>query len=178
MSQPVRLLAGVIAAVLLVAAGWYAARLFLDDDGGYQLAGEGLRQLPPFRFEDVDGEPHASSEWQGKALVVNFWATWCPPCREEMPLFIEMQEQYRAQGVQFIGIAIDDPDLVRDFSDVYGINFPVLIGGPEAIQLANSLGNRFDSLPFTAIFDHQGNTRYVQAGQMTRTILEERLQEL
>lgn len=135
------------------------------------MTGEGVEQLPEFSFTDVDGNTRNSTEWQGKILVINFWATWCPPCREEMPLFVSLQKRYAAQGVQFIAIAIDEPGLVRDFYDVYSINFPTMIGGADAIKLANTLGNKFDSLPFTAIFDRKVNSHYIQAGQVTEKIL-------
>jgi len=90
----------------------------------------------------------------------------------------KVREEYAEDGVPFVGIAIDDPDMVQDFHDVYGINFPTLIGGAEAINLANALGNRFDSLPFTAIFDRQGNSRYVQAGEVTKSTLLRKLTPL
>ncbi|MET0103756.1 MAG: TlpA disulfide reductase family protein [Sedimenticola sp.] len=163
----------------LAAGSWFAIEA-IQQPGAQkiQLAGKGEKTLPAFAFTDLEGRVRQQSEWKGKILVVNFWATWCPPCRQEMPMFIEMQEKFAAQGLQFVGIAIDDPGLVQDFYDVYGINFPVLIGGADAIQLSNRLGNRFESLPFTAIFDRDGNTRYVHAGLMTETILEKQLKPL
>jgi len=165
-------LAGVVMTILLVMVGWYGLHLYQEQQtASIRMTSLGVKQLPAFSLPDLEGRTRHSSEWKGKVLVINFWATWCPPCRKEMPLFIEMQEQYAEDGVQFVGIAIDDPDMVQDFYDVYGINFPTLIGGAEAIKLANTLGNRFDSLPFTAIFDRQGNTRYVQAGEVTKSTL-------
>ncbi len=143
-----------------------------------QLTGEPEGRLPPFSFANLEGEQQASSQWDGKVLVVNYWATWCPPCRKEMPLFIETQQTYGDKGVQFVGIAIDDPDMVQDFVDVYDINFPILIGDTKAIELSNRMGNRFDSLPFTAIFDRQGKTRYIQAGEVSREVLEKELRPL
>ena len=170
-----RLLLGALL-VLLAIGGWYTAGLLLPQQrGALQLTGSGAQTLPKFSFPDLDGVTRHSSEWKGRPLVVNFWATWCPPCRKEMPLFIETQERFRADGVQFIGIAIDDVEMVRDFSDVYGINFPLMIGDTEAVKLANKLGNRFDSLPFTAIFDRDGNTRHIQAGEVTKETLEQHL---
>lgn len=142
------------------------------------LTGNAEDRLPAFSFVDLEGTQQASSQWDGKVLVVNYWATWCPPCRKEMPLFIETQQGYRDQGVQFVGIAIDDPDMVQDFVDVYEINFPILIGNTKAIELSNRMGNRFDSLPFTAIFDRQGKTRYIQVGEMKREVLEKELKSL
>ena len=144
----------------------------------FNMAGEGVEQLPEFSFPDVDGNTRSSSEWNQKILVINFWATWCPPCREEMPLFVELQKSYAEKGVQFVSIAIDEPELVRDFHDVYEINFPTMLGGMEAIKLANKLGNRFDSLPFTAIFDRNGKTHHIQAGQMTREVLTSAFEKL
>jgi thiol-disulfide isomerase/thioredoxin len=138
------------------------------------MTGEGVEQLPDFSFPDIDGVSRHNKEWKGNVLIVNFWATWCPPCREEMPLFVELQNRYGEKKVQFVAIAIDEPNLVRDFHDVYGLNFPTLIGGVEAIKLANTLGNRFDSLPFTAIFDPNGKSHFIQAGQVTKkTLLKE-----
>ncbi|WP_428608516.1 TlpA family protein disulfide reductase [Sedimenticola sp.] len=143
-----------------------------------KLTGNAEAQMPAFSFANLDGEQQNSRIWQGKVIVVNYWATWCPPCRKEMPLFVETQTRYADQGVQFVGIAIDDPHMVQDFVDVYDINFPILIGNAEAIKLSNRMGNRFDSLPFTAIFDRQGKTRFIQAGEMSRRVLEQELAPL
>jgi thiol-disulfide isomerase/thioredoxin len=126
---------------------------------------------PDFELSSLQQTAVSLEDYAGQVVLVNFWATWCPPCREEMPLFVELQKRFAEQGVQFVSIAIDEPNLVRDFYDVYGINFPTMIGGVEAIKLANTLGNRFDSLPFTAIFDRNGKSHYIQAGQVSREIL-------
>ena len=165
-------LTATIIAAALVAGVWSGFRYYQSSQvPQFRMTGKGVETLPAFALPDLEGKLRNSGEWDGDVLVINFWATWCPPCREEMPRFIEMQEQYRDKGLQFIGIAIDDPEMVQDFHDVYGINFPTLIGGIEAIKLANTLGNRFDSLPFTAVFDRKGKSRYIQAGEITDEIL-------
>jgi thiol-disulfide isomerase/thioredoxin len=143
-----------------------------------QLTGNAETTLPAFTFNDLDGAQRSSDEWRDKVLLVNFWATWCPPCRKEMPLLIDFQEQLGHKGLQVVAIAMDDPSLVRDFTDVYGITFPVLIGNAEAMRLSNRMGNRFDSLPFTAIYDRNGAIRYLQAGELTRSTLERELNPL
>ncbi|OOZ37803.1 TlpA family protein disulfide reductase [Solemya velesiana gill symbiont] len=174
-----QLLLGVVLIGVLAAGAWFTNEAIQQPGPSkIQLAGKGVKTLPKFAFTDLEGTLRQQSEWKDKVLVVNFWATWCPPCRQEMPMFIEMQEKHAAKGLQFVGIAIDSPNLVQDFNDVYGINFPVLIAGADAIQLSNRLGNRFESLPFTAIFDREGTTRYVHAGLMTEIILEEQLKPL
>ncbi len=121
-------------------------------------------RMPAFSFPDMHGRTRHSREWADQVLVLNFWATWCPPCRKEIPLFVDFQERYGEAGLQFVGIAIDDPEMVRDFADVYGMNFPILIGDAAAVELSKQLGNRFESLPFTAVFDRQGRAVHVQAG--------------
>lgn len=129
-------------------------------------------QLPPFIMQDTDGVTRNSSEWKGKVLIVNYWATWCPPCREEMPTLIEFQNQYAPQGVQVVGVAVDNLEQVKEFMDTYGINFPVVVGDDDAIQLAKKMGNRISALPYTAIFDRDGKTLYAQPGIVTKKSLE------
>ena len=105
---------------------------------------------------DLDNRPQTIGDWRGKVVVVNFWATWCGPCREEIPLFVKLQEQYAARGLQFIGIAIDQPEKVRPYAQELKMNFPILIGGSDAIELGRKLGNRAGVLPFTVILARDG----------------------
>ncbi len=132
-----------------------------------------MQELPAFAYPDLEGVSRSSEEWLGRVLVLNFWATWCPPCRREMPDFIEFQERHGAQGLQFVGIAIDSEQEVADFADGIGINYPVLLGETDAIALSQSLGNRFSGLPFSAIFDRSGKLVHAQAGELKRADLEQ-----
>lgn len=169
-------LKGILFLLLIGIASWIVADLlFKQLPMEAMLTNDSASHLLSFTFNDLEGRPRSSEEWQGKVLVVNFWATWCSPCRREIPLLIETQEKYAEKGLQFIGIAIDDADTVKDFSDVYGINFPVLIGSNDAIDLANKMGNRFNTLPFTAVYDAEGNSSYVHAGEITKETLADRV---
>jgi peroxiredoxin len=105
---------------------------------------------------DLDGRTQALSQWRGKILVVNFWATWCAPCREEMPEFVAAQAARGTKDVQFVGIAVDQADKVREFAKQIGLNYPALIGGFGAIELSKSLGNTLSALPFTVVIDRHG----------------------
>jgi peroxiredoxin len=134
--------------------------------------------LPGFTLKDTDGAVRNSGEWRDKILIVNFWATWCPPCLEEMPTLIDFQKQYSANGVQVIGVAVDNLEQVKSFIADHGINFPVMIGSDDAIALAQQMGNRIAVLPYTAIFDKNGKTLYAQPGTITKELLKTTIKPL
>jgi thiol-disulfide isomerase/thioredoxin len=115
---------------------------------------------------DVDGKEQRLDQWTGKVIVVNFWATWCEPCREEMPEFVKAQQAFGGKGLQFVGIAIDQPDKIRQFSQDLKLNYPSLVGGYGALELSKTLGNKIMALPFTIIVDREGRVAYTQMGPL------------
>jgi len=123
-----------------------------------------LEQLPEFSLRNMDGSTWHSEQWADKFLVLNFWATWCPPCLEEMPVFTKLQKEFADKDVQFIGIAIDDREAVQEFIDSYGIDFTILLGNTQAVALSERLGNRFSALPFTVLVDKGGKVLMRHAG--------------
>lgn len=133
---------------------------------------------PDFILPDLQGKMRNISEWQGKVMVINFWATWCPPCVREMPMFVETQKRFAAQGVQFVGIAIDDPDNVRDFIKDFDANYPLLVGGQEAtIEVAYQFGNEVGILPYTAVVNQEGRIVFAHMGEMSRAMVFEAISE-
>lgn len=123
-------------------------------------------------FPDLEGRAQPLKQWQGKVLVLNFWAPWCPPCRAEIPDFIQLQQQYLAQDVVFVGLALDRKENVQAFSDEMGINYPILLGGDDATELGKLAGNRLGGLPFTAIFAKNGDIVTTVTGELKREPLE------
>lgn len=124
--------------------------------GGSPVA-EGQRTpLPGFQLADIDGRQRDITEWKGKVVVLNFWATWCPPCRRELPTFKALQTEYGPQGVQFVGISLDRDELVRDYARIEGLNYPQLVGPSKALELGQLLGNKMGALPFTVVVDREG----------------------
>jgi thiol-disulfide isomerase/thioredoxin len=130
-----------------------------------------------FTLPDLEGKPRHIKEWDGKVVLLNFWATWCPPCRREMPGFIEVREQYAAQGFEIVGIAIDAAKPVREFTANLGVNYPVLHGQNDASIVASHYGNAAGMLPFSVIIDRQGIVQYARAGELTKAALEKELKK-
>ncbi len=130
-----------------------------------------------FSLFDVNGEQRHLSEWQGKVLAINFWATWCTPCREEIPAFVELQEQY-STDVQFIGIALQEAEEIRDFIEEFSVNYPSLVGSEEVIQIAKKLGNDIGALPYTVIIDRNGVISFTRRGPLEKTEAETVIQAL
>lgn len=133
-------------------------------------------RLNEVSFNDLSGRPQKLSQWAGKVLVVNFWATWCPPCKEEMPEFVRAQAEYGPQGVQFLGIAVDDPKEVASYLADFPVNYPILIGDTGGPEWAASLGDALQVLPFTAVIDRSGKVVRVKSGPFSREELRGLLQ--
>lgn len=102
------------------------------------------------------GVNQALSQYQGKIIVVNFWATWCPPCREEMPELSQIQHEFKAKNVVVVGIAIDELTLVKTFNETTPVSYPLLVSEDDGMALASALGNTKGVLPYTLIIDANG----------------------
>ena len=139
------------------------------------ISKRGAEAILAAKLPDIQGEIQAVSQWAGNVLVVNFWATWCAPCREEIPEFIETQEKFFDQGLRFIGIAIDREEKVIAYSKEFGINYPVLIGSMNAMSLAQAAGNHQSAMPFTVVINHNGEITDTYLGRINQKKLEKSL---
>lgn len=123
--------------------------------------------LPQFQLADRSGEMRSLQDWPGQALIVNFWATWCAPCRREIPLLQQIQRDHAGEGFQVIGIAVDFRDKVLAYADEMKIDYPLLIGEQEALDAAAAFGVTTVGLPFTVFSDRQGRVVTAHLGELT-----------
>ena len=169
------MLGGVVAA-LFAGAGFLSYQWRMGDMPADAVAAG--RTLMAAKLMGIDDRVQPFEQWRGKVLVVNFWATWCAPCREEIPAFIKFQDRYRKDGVQFVGVAIDQKQRVEPYAKEMGINYPVLVGGLETMEFARQLGNQRGVLPFTLVVDRAGKVSTAEIGILRPDKLESLLKPL
>ena len=124
---------------------------------------------------DLDGRPQAIAQWRDKILVVNYWASWCAPCVEEIPAFSRLQRQYAAQGVQFVGIGIDNVENMQAFVKATPISYPLLVADPAASQMP---GLQIKGLPYTLVIGPDGRVQGSRLGRLDESRLNSILQRL
>jgi thiol-disulfide isomerase/thioredoxin len=111
--------------------------------------------LPDFTLAGIDGQPRSIRSWEGKSMIVNFWATWCAPCRREIPLLKKIQAEHGAEGFQIVGVAVDFREDVLKYAQEIGIDYPVLIGEQDGLDAVNKFGQGSLGFPFTVFTDNQ-----------------------
>lgn len=129
------------------------------------------QQRPDFTLASIDGRRVSISDFDGRVVLINFWATWCAPCREEMPMLSELHRQYTDRGLQVVGIALDDLQQVRDFVGDLQITYPVLVGATDVLAAGRRYGNRSSLLPYSVLIDRQGVVRWTRLGALRRAEL-------
>lgn len=117
-------------------------------------------------------------QYKGKIVVLNFWATWCPPCREEMPELSALHNEYKAKNVVVLGLAVDELSLVKEFATSTPVSYPLLVAEDEGMQLASDFGNNQGVLPYTVIIDQDGRVLNSYFGRISKTLLSDALKPL
>ncbi len=162
--------ARVLLAALLVGAAF----------GGYWLQSQRTSEELPtltnariaFTLPDLEGTPRDLDEWAGKALLVNFWATWCAPCRREIPLLKRAQDAHADKNLQVIGIAVDYTEDVITYAETAGFNYPILVGQEDAMAAAEASGVEFIGLPFTMVISPDGQLIKTHIGEIVESHIE------
>jgi thiol-disulfide isomerase/thioredoxin len=163
---------------LMAGALFYAARFPVEvpappAEDQEQAPADGAAPIyPSFTLVDMDSVERDLSEWQGKHRLLNFWATWCAPCRREIPLLKEFQATYGDEGFQIIGIAVDFPEEVSDYAEEAQFNYPILVGQEDAMAVAETSGVEFIGMPFTMIVAADGELLNTHIGEILESHLE------
>ena len=182
----------VLAAVAIMAAlGGYFVAMILSQKSGqqdYSSAAETLainrlenllgQRRPDFELVDLNGATVSAADFDGKIMLVNFWASWCKPCTDEMPMLNQLQHNYAGRGVQVVGIALDDPHKARKFASELAIDYPLLVGRTETVLAGRRYGNRSGMLPYTVLVGADGIIRWAYLGALDREELEAQIKAL
>ena len=154
------------AGVATLAAG-VGVGVALQHQQNASLSEQAAEALWTSEFDAPTGGSILMSGYKGRPLVVNYWATWCPPCVEEMPLIDAFFRQNRSNGWQVVGLAIDQPSKVRQFVSQFPVGYDIGLAGLGGSELGKKLGNEQSSLPFTLVLDAQGQIRQRKLGKLT-----------
>ena len=172
------LIAGVLATFLALASGIYIGLMPQEQPAQtLSLSPETATQLFSTSLKDHEGKTRKFDQWRGQILVINFWASWCPPCREEMPYFSRLSSKYTANGVQFVGIALDSADNVALYSKSNPMSYPLLIAENEGSELTRKLGNSRLALPYTLILGRNAEPLLIRTGHLPEQELDTLLQK-
>jgi thiol-disulfide isomerase/thioredoxin len=144
---------------------------FIDDphEGLMPAATRVPARLPDFALENLDGRLTPITQWAGKSLVINFWATWCAPCRREIPMLETLSGEWADRGVEVIGIAVDRREGVVNYAKALNIPYPLLIGEQDALDVAGALGVPSPVFPFTVFTDSQGQVVALFVGELKKS---------
>lgn len=156
------------AAILAAGAGFFAYRAILSDHSDPGAVAELMR----LRLPDISGKDQSLAQWQDQVLIVNFWATWCQPCREEVPVLLRAQARHASNRVTIVGISVDSVDKVREFANEYRIGYPLVIGTMDVVDLTRRLGNKAAGLPYTIVLDRSGRLVKSHLGAISEAELE------
>ncbi len=163
-----------IAAILVLITSLYLAKQFGIIAPSSSQPSQ-AQVLLDARFNALNGGEVSLKTWQNKIIVLNFWATWCPPCREEMPELSKMQDQYKDQNLVIVGLSTEDLDTTKNFIAEQPVSYPILAGDMQAMTFAETLGNNQSILPYTVVIDEKGQLVKTFFGRVNQALLEKNI---
>ncbi len=162
--------------IAIVIAVIFGVSKFTSSSKVEEVNAEDIKTAPEFTLLDMDGTRTSLSDFKGKVIILDFWATWCPPCRAEIPHFVELYSEYRKKGLEVIGVSLDsNPEkALLPFIEEYKINYTMLIGNRD---VTDSYGGVI-SIPTTFVIDREGNIRKKYLGYRDKSVFEKDIEEL
>lgn len=167
-----------VVAMIAASAGYFAAKSM---ETGKAPVPESLsvpqvdellgKKRPDFTHESIGGVPVSASDFDGRVWLVNFWATWCKPCVDEMPMLSELRSKKDGTGLEVVGIALDDADRAWKFAEELSIDYPILVGKADVVLTGRRYGNSTGLLPFSVLIDAEGIIRWTYLGALEREVL-------
>lgn len=169
------LIFGTALIALMAGALFYAARIPVQVEAPALPQPAQLEAVthPAFTLPDLEGVDREFAEWDGKHRLLNFWATWCAPCRREIPMLKAFQEEHGEAGFQILGIAVDYPEQVAQYAEATEFNYPILIGQQDAMAVAESSGIEFIGMPFTMFVARDGEYVGAYIGELHQSHLDD-----
>jgi len=177
-----------LVAVMALLTGFYLSARYFSEPVSAPMATPVTRSVanvdllgsfrPDFRLGSNDGGVVTPADYSGKTILINFWATWCEPCRQEMPMLMDLQREFKPHGLQVVGIALDNLQSVSSFVDAYGISYPILVGSEDVFATSTAYGNAEGVLPYSVLIDKDGIVRWQYAGKIQHDKISELLSEL
>ena len=161
--------------LLLLASIGFGFRFYLQDAHSEHGANQATAPLFAATLPNEKGQPQQLKQYAGKTVVLNFWATWCEPCREEMPELSSLHEEYKNKNLVVLGVAIDDVAAISDFVKETKVSYPLFAAEVHGMELAAGLGNDKSALPYTVIIKADGSVAKTYFGRITKPLLEEEL---
>lgn len=151
-----------VAVAFCAAGAWFGARQFQPGPAAPSAVDAFYSRTMP----NASGTATPMQQWKGRPLVLNFWATWCAPCVEEMPELTALQNELQSKKIQILGIGIDNPTAIGAFAAKYKIGYPLYVAGMEGSELSRQLGNQAGGLPFTVLVDASGKIKKTYLGRL------------
>ena len=181
-----RQLAAIVAVAVMAALAGYLVARQLGGPGAAPAVIEATpssgdvvgQPRPDFSHSGTDGLPVTAADYDGRVTLVNFWATWCAPCVEEMPMLSALHDKYGPRGFSVVGIALDEPERAAAFARELGVSYPILIGQADVVVTGRRYGNATGMLPYSVLIDTAGVVRWTYLGALEAAELETRVQRL